>query len=171
VPSIAIGFDRIRDGENFCNTKLQNSKEALHEWVGDGLKDVNNRLRLESLDLSVSDKFILHSKKLAFQAASSAVQHIVPGSTSELREKVLASAIGSELYFMYKLGEEFTIPGTDSRIAPLGNRTGHKYGKWPHYHRRVPDPKNPSESLTDQGIKRHRPWEPKKSDKKFTDRF
>lgn len=48
---IAVGFDGISDGEKFCNTKLQTFKEALNERISDGLTDVNNRLRLQSLDL------------------------------------------------------------------------------------------------------------------------
>jgi RHS repeat-associated protein len=37
------------------------------------------------------------------------------------------------------------------RIAPFGNRTGHRFGELPHYHRRYPGPGG--------GIGRHRPWE------------
>lgn len=37
----------------------------------------------------------------------------------------------------YKAGYEFTV-GKNIRIAPWGNRTGHPYGKLPHYHRGAP---------------------------------
>lgn len=43
------------------------------------------------------------------------------------------------------------------RIAPFGNRAGHPIGRFPHYHRRIPNPKRPGHALDYQGIKRHRP--------------
>jgi RHS repeat-associated protein len=67
------------------------------------------------------------------------------------------------------LGKELSI-GRNLRVAPFGNRTGHPTGKWPHYHRRSPDPKT-GQSPPGQGIKRHRPWDKKPSDKSFGDRF
>jgi hypothetical protein len=57
------------------------------------------------------------------------------------------------------------------RVAPYGNNTGNKYGQWPHYHRAVKNPNNPSETLPGQGIGRHRPWESKSPDKGIGDRF
>jgi hypothetical protein len=54
-----------------------------------------------------------------------------------------------------RLGEEVKF-GDNLRIAPFGNRTGHRYGKYPHYHRRG--------VAAGQGVKRHRPWEPKSPD-------
>lgn len=61
-----------------------------------------------------------------------------------------------------RLGEEITL-GRKLRMAPFGNLTGHKYGKYPHYRR---------EGIGDgQGMKRHRPWEPKKPDTSWWDRF
>ncbi|MDW8321235.1 MAG: RHS repeat-associated core domain-containing protein [Armatimonadota bacterium] len=62
-------------------------------------------------------------------------------------------------YHGYRTGYEFRL-GRNFRIAPWGNRRGHKYGEWPHYHRRGRG-----------GIARHRPWEPKASDRSFWDRF
>jgi RHS repeat-associated protein len=67
-------------------------------------------------------------------------------------------------------GREIGLPG-GGRIAPFGNRTGHRYGRWPHYHRRIPDPQAPGNSLPGQGIGRHRPWEPKSTDQCWRDRF
>ncbi|MBC3862030.1 RHS domain-containing protein [Undibacterium jejuense] len=55
-------------------------------------------------------------------------------------------------------------------IAPWGNRTGNKYGEWPHYHRRgSPDGNGKTPQV--QGIGRHRPWEKKSPDKNWCDRF
>ena len=73
---------------------------------------------------------------------------------------------GREITF----GPSCRIPGL-KRVAPFGNRTGNEYGELPHYHRSVPDPARPGESLPGQGSKRHRPWEPKSTDKTFWDRF
>jgi len=57
------------------------------------------------------------------------------------------------------------------RIAPFGNRTDHRLGRWPHYHRRRklgPNGKPPP----GKGIGRHRPWEINKDfDKSIWDRF
>jgi hypothetical protein len=65
---------------------------------------------------------------------------------------IRAARRGSELRF-----------GRNFRVAPFGNRTGHQYGRYPHYHRK---------GLGDgQGIGRHRPWEPKSPDTSFWDRF
>jgi RHS repeat-associated protein len=62
-------------------------------------------------------------------------------------------------------GEEMMVTSTGTaRIAFFGNRTGHSIGRWPHYHRRVPDPTRPGQSLPGQGIGRHRPWESKSTD-------
>ena len=66
-------------------------------------------------------------------------------------------------------GTEFV--GKNFRIAPFGNRTGHPTGKYPHYHRRVPHPTKPGEGAPGQGMKRHRPWDTKGTDKSFWDRF
>jgi RHS repeat-associated protein len=74
------------------------------------------------------------------------------------------------------VGPSCPIPGL-SRVAPLGNRTiggnktPHALSELPHYHRAVPDPKNPGASLEGQGAKRHRPFESKPSDTSFWDRF
>jgi RHS repeat-associated protein len=67
-------------------------------------------------------------------------------------------------------GREYKL-GPNCRIAPWGNRTNNQYGKWPHYHRRVPDPANPGQGYPGQGIGRHRPWERKSTDRNFWERF
>lgn len=59
-------------------------------------------------------------------------------------------------------GRELTF-GRNWRFAPFENRTGNPYGRWPHYHRRG--------TGEGQGIGRHRPWETKRPDKNFCDRF
>jgi RHS repeat-associated protein len=64
-------------------------------------------------------------------------------------------------------GREFELPfkscrapnGKPARIAPWGNRTGNKFGERPHYHLGIEDPNNPGNSLPNQGLKQHRPYE------------
>lgn len=70
----------------------------------------------------------------------------------------------------YKTDSEITL-FKGLRVAPFGNRTPNPYGKWPHYHRNVPNPTKPGQSIPGQGIGRHRPWETKSPDKSFWDRF
>jgi RHS repeat-associated protein len=63
-------------------------------------------------------------------------------------------------------GGESKVPGQPwglVRIAPFGNRTGNKYGEFPHYHRRIPHP-NPKraakgESAPGGSKDHHRPHE------------
>jgi RHS repeat-associated protein len=69
-----------------------------------------------------------------------------------------------------RYGREFEI-GENCKIAPFGNRAGDPIGRWPHYHRRVPNPNRPGEGMPGQGLKRHRPWERKSPDKSWRDRF
>lgn len=69
----------------------------------------------------------------------------------------------------FRAGGELSI-GKNWRFAPWGNRTGHPYGKFPHYHRRAVDPRT-GETIPGGSIKRHRPWEPKLSDKTLKDRL
>lgn len=69
----------------------------------------------------------------------------------------------------FRFGREITF-GRNMRIAPFGNRTGHRYGELPHYHRRGIDPST-GRVIDGQGLKRHRPWEPKSTDRSFWDRF
>ncbi|MCB0878949.1 MAG: RHS repeat protein [Thermoleophilia bacterium] len=68
-------------------------------------------------------------------------------------------------------GREYSFGLKRWRFAPWGNRTGHPTGRLPHYHRSVPDPANPGNSLPGQGIGRHRPWDTKSTDTSFGDRF
>ncbi len=91
--------------------------------------------------------------------------------------ETLGDAGGQLIFFkgMADLGQRIRAArepelGENCRIARLGNRTDHPYGRWPHYHRR--GPRGPDGNpLPGQGIKRHRPFEPSKHDKRFTDRF
>lgn len=72
-----------------------------------------------------------------------------------------------------RYGDELPI-GPDIRIAPFGNRTGHRTGKWPHYHRRGPKNKTgpmKGQPRSGQGKGRHRPWDRHKDDESFWDRF
>ncbi len=104
-------------------------------------------------------------------------------STNNLMEANRASGVlegvhpstwwyGGKTLNFARLGREI-VPGRDPklfRIAFFGNRTGNKYGKFPHYHRRGINPKN-GQTLPGQTVKRHRPWELKETDKSFWDRF
>ena len=67
-------------------------------------------------------------------------------------------------------GRELSL-SKNLRIAPFGNRTGHPTGKWPHYHRGVPDRSRPGHSVDGQGMRRHRPWDKKSTDRTWRDRF
>ena len=60
--------------------------------------------------------------------------------------------------------------GKNLRIAPYGNRTGHPTGRFPHYHRRAINPKT-GQPKTGGSLKRHRPWDTRKTDKSIWDRF
>jgi RHS repeat-associated protein len=66
-------------------------------------------------------------------------------------------------------GKEFE--GDGWRVAPFGNRTGNPAGEVPHYHRAVPDPESPGNSVPGQGIGRHRPGQSSPLDNSFWDRF
>ena len=75
-----------------------------------------------------------------------------------------------------KRGKEYVPFGNRKtfRVAPWGNRTGHQYGRYPHYHRQGPKitkGKKKGETKAGQTMKRHRPFEPHKSDTSFWDRF
>ncbi len=63
------------------------------------------------------------------------------------------------------------IAGDGWRVAPFGNRTGNPTGELPHYHRSIPDPSKPGDSLPGQGMRRHRPWDSRSADQSFRDRF
>lgn len=64
-------------------------------------------------------------------------------------------------------GKEWSLPfgieqnpnGKPGRFAPFGNRTGHEWGEFPHYHRSIWDPHKPGASLPNQSLKQHRPYE------------
>jgi RHS repeat-associated protein len=91
--------------------------------------------------------------------------------SSEERVDVLAGMIGALVGGgMAGRGAEIEI-GDNVRVAPVGNRTGSKTGELPHYHRAVPDPESPGNSLPGQGIRRHRPWDIRSTDKSFCSRF
>lgn len=81
-----------------------------------------------------------------------------------------ATKVGKAVKKVYKTGQEFKI-GKKIRVAPMGNRTKHPIGKYPHYHRRGKlDPKT-GQPVKGQGKKRHRPAEKREGDKSFWDRF
>lgn len=53
-------------------------------------------------------------------------------------------------------GKEIKI-SDDLRIAPTGNRTGHRVGRFPHYHRHIVGPNG--ETVPGSSMRWHRPWE------------
>lgn len=175
MPKTALFFDEINTTEEALSNTLYKFKKNSLSFLHNEINKFNNDLI--SLDLSISQKMVLHSKKLAAKATLVAAENWLPDSTTAFNLKILKAAVITDLYWIYKLGLEFTIPGTGIRVAPLGNRTNHPLGKLPHYHRRVPDPNNPNASLPGQGFYRHRPWETPKNKKgeqlkiKFKDRF
>jgi hypothetical protein len=68
-------------------------------------------------------------------------------------------------------GREISL-GSRFRFSPFGNRNVNKwYMRIPHYHRSVPDPLRPGDSIPGQGIGRHRPWETKSTDTSWWDRW
>ncbi len=69
----------------------------------------------------------------------------------------------------FKLGREIKV-GKNFRLAPWGNRTGHKYGRFPHYHRRG-RLGGDGKPLPGQGMGRHRPWEPPAPGQPWRSRF
>ena len=77
-------------------------------------------------------------------------------------EAACLGGISGKALKYYRIGKEWKIGSkpNDMRIAPFGNRTGNKYGSYPHYHHRGPG-----------GIGRHRPWETKPGDSNFWNRF
>src|SRR6185312_3491915 len=55
------------------------------------------------------------------------------------------------------LGGEIVI-NANLRIAPFGNRFHHPAGRWPHYHRKIIDPKT-GQTVPGGSMRWHRPWE------------
>jgi len=53
-------------------------------------------------------------------------------------------------------GVEYPM-GPDMRLAPWGNRTGHRWGRYPHYHRRICGPNG--QTCPGGSMRWHRPWE------------
>jgi RHS repeat-associated protein len=74
-------------------------------------------------------------------------------------EFYLWSLVGGVDVAGFRLGYEITIT-RNLRIAPWGNRTGHPWGRWTHWHRRIIDPKT-GIVRPGGGMKNHRPWEPR----------
>ena len=69
----------------------------------------------------------------------------------------------------YIHGPEFKF-GNNLRIAPFGIRVGKWQNELPHYHRRGPQLPN-GETVKNQGIGRHRPWDKKGKSEKWRERF
>ena len=93
-----------------------------------------------------------------------------------VRDAALGAGFGvwAKAGYAGRYGKEWagaTKAGGKWRVAPWGNRTDNKFGKWPHYHRSRPDPKRPGESLPGHSIGRHRPFEKRAKDNSIWDRF
>lgn len=88
---------------------------------------------------------------------------------------ILGSGLGRWGFEGFRTGREITFANSKTRIAPFGNRTGHRTGRFPHYHRRVPHPKpkraRAGESAPGQGPGRHRPWDVLDEDSSWWSRF
>jgi RHS repeat-associated protein len=97
---------------------------------------------------------------------SSTLDEIMNGGTGILEGMACASIARAAW-----LGSEISLGSAGTRIAPFGNRAGHPTGKFPHYHRRGKINPKTGQPAEGQGIKRHRPWDSKPSDKNFWDRF
>jgi hypothetical protein len=67
-----------------------------------------------------------------------------------------ALALGNA--YGFATGKEIAL-GRNFRIAPWGNRTGDKGGRFPRYHRRWPAGPN-GRPRYGGSIRKHRPWEP-----------
>jgi RHS repeat-associated protein len=80
----------------------------------------------------------------------------------EVGGTALQFAAGAEAAEFAVEGRELKY-GKDLRVAPFGNRTGDKLGRWPHYHRRGIG--------NGQGIGRHRPWQTSVNDTSWWSRF
>ncbi len=110
----------------------------------------------------------------AYDATIDAIIELGPNHAMETLGDAGGQVVGAyatgKIVRFARYGRERGI-GANCRIAPFGNRTGHPTGRWPHYHRRVPDPNRPGHGMPDQGIGRHRPWDSSPRDKSWRDRF
>ena len=80
------------------------------------------------------------------------------------------AATGTAVHFIgFRTGGELSF-GRNFRVAPWGNRTGHPTGRYPHYHRRIVDPKS-GQTVPGGSIKRHRPWDRRTTDRSVLGRF
>lgn len=98
----------------------------------------------------------------AGMTSESAGQH--EGDLSSFQRWQVAAKSGPRLGATLRAlsGREIKI-GKNVRIAPLGNRTGHPTGRYPHDHRRGVD--KDGVTRPGQGIGRLRPWDKKSADK------
>ncbi|MDD2231065.1 MAG: RHS repeat-associated core domain-containing protein, partial [Candidatus Cloacimonetes bacterium] len=93
----------------------------------------------------------------------------IQGTTRAVGEEAIAVATMFEVASGAARGKEYKV-GDNTRIAPYGNRAGHKTGKYPHYHRRGVDPIT-GKTRPGQSLKRHRPWDTRSTDTGLGDRF
>jgi hypothetical protein len=107
-----------------------------------------------------------------YEAATGQNPYSGQRSTDDERGDLFARGLGALVGGLYGArgyarGPEFEIPldalrgptGKPARVAPWGNRTGNYWGEYPHYHRAIPNPSCPGESLRGQGYSNHRPWQ------------
>ena len=81
----------------------------------------------------------LLGRKASYYAGLEGLGRILSGNAKAFAVGCAAGA--------YLRGQEWPRGGKNFRIAPFGNRTGHPTGEYPHYHRGVPDPSKPGQSL------------------------
>jgi RHS repeat-associated protein len=106
---------------------------------------------------------------------------ISPGASCTVEQDSLDKALGGGATTIATVGWGATRAGYTTgrefsagrwRFSPFGNSNGNRWvERVPHYHRSVPDPLNPGQSVPGQGIGRHRPWETKSPDTSFWDRW
>jgi hypothetical protein len=92
-------------------------------------------------------------------AANAAAMSTGENAASVIGDALTGGAVGQVAPWA-ATGKEFKI-SKDLRVAPFGNRTNNPKGQLPHYHRRIPDPGDPTGqgSKHGQGFGNHRPWE------------
>jgi RHS repeat-associated protein len=162
--SIGRGIDAAyKDPESF-NEGLS---KGIHNVAADTVNDLVTAAEIASPLVSVGQTPDVPRAKPAENQAEQF--GITAGETAVHAITSLAAA--SKATTIYKTGQEFVVGAgaKPARIAPLGNRTGHPTGRYPHYHRRAIDVNG--NTRPGGTLKRHRPWDKKSTDTSWKDRF
>ncbi len=165
-------IDVQNDPVNFVDPLGLEYQGRIQQWLADGAAERMNPWAIEQFT-----KDLCRMENVDGVDGDSLTDAVMDALylESQRHTEIVAAAYGIGLAIgpYAARGTEITKPGTNgkTRVAPFGNRTGNKYGKWPHYHRAKPDPNRPGRSLRDQSHTRHRPWESRPTDKSWRDRF